>query len=363
MENWIKQIREKLIGAEEENKADFGGSRDQKIAIQKTSSFKEKKKSNNWFQRQLSRKMSHDYDFIEMEHATAVAAAAFAISSHVSEITHEKNMSGFPETSLTKTRSNVFDRKSTLSQLGSTSKRLSGSFKIRDEQVNKVPTTSTLREEKKPEKTITLPPVPSMKKTPTSSEYSKRTSHIKPDMQTSKKTPTFGDNYFNNIDDSKPETSQPNILPQVDDPSMFLRPPPPPLLPPPPQPPVRQTSTTTRPSTRPGTTDTKADAWEREELNKIKERYERLLETIERWEKRKKMKARRKLNKHEQSENERKKQKAWKKYEEKIKYIDGIAAGARAQSDEKRKNETVKAKEKANIIRTTGKLPGACSCF
>jgi hypothetical protein len=34
-------VREKLlIGAEEENKADFGGSRDQKIPIQKTSSFK-----------------------------------------------------------------------------------------------------------------------------------------------------------------------------------------------------------------------------------------------------------------------------------------------------------------------------------
>lgn len=72
--------------------------------------------------------MSHDYDFIEMEHATAVAAAAFAISSHVSEITHEKKMSGFSETSLTKTRSNVFDRKSTLSQLGSASKRLSGIY-------------------------------------------------------------------------------------------------------------------------------------------------------------------------------------------------------------------------------------------
>ncbi|KAI5387339.1 remorin isoform X2 [Lathyrus oleraceus] len=308
--------------------------------------------------------MSHDYDFIEMEHATAVAAAAFAISSHVSEITHEKKMSGFSETSLTKTRSNVFDKTSTLSQLGSAAKRLSGSLKSTDEQVNKVPTTSTLREEKKPEKTITFPPAPSMKKIPTFSEKSKRTNDKKPDIQTPKKTPTFGDNYFNNTDDSKPETSRPKTLPRVDDPTMFLTAlPPPPPPPPPPQPPIRQTSISNRPSTKPGATDTKADAWEREELNKIKQRYERLLETIETWEKRKKMKARRKLNKHEQSENERKKQKAWRKYEEKIKYIDGIAAGARAQSDEKRKNETVKAKEKANIIRTTGKLPGACSCF
>lgn len=70
--------------------------------------------------------MSHDYDLIEMEHATAVAAAAFAISSHVSEITHENKMSEFPETSLTKTRSKIHDKKSAISQLGAASKRLSG---------------------------------------------------------------------------------------------------------------------------------------------------------------------------------------------------------------------------------------------
>ncbi|MCI30147.1 remorin-like, partial [Trifolium medium] len=68
-------------------------------------------------------------------------------------------------------------------------------------------------------------------------------------------------------------------------------PPPPPA----PQPPISKT----RPPSRPSTTETKADSWEREELIKIKERYEKLLETIDSWEKRKKMKARRKLNKHE----------------------------------------------------------------
>lgn len=72
--------------------------------------------------------MSHDYDFIEMEHATAVAAAAFAISSHVSEIPHEQNMWEFPESSLTKTRSKAYDKKSSFSQLGAASKRLSGNF-------------------------------------------------------------------------------------------------------------------------------------------------------------------------------------------------------------------------------------------
>ncbi|XP_012572593.1 uncharacterized protein [Cicer arietinum] len=350
MENWIKQIREKLIGAEEENKADFGGNRDQK-----TLSFKEKKKANNWFQRQFSRKMSHDYDLIEMEHATAVAAAAFAISSHVSEITHENKMSEFPETSLTKTRSKIHDKKSAISQLGAASKRLSGSFKMTDDQGYKVPmpTSSIITEEKKPEKTIT--PAPSIKKTPTFSG----TDHKKPDIPIPKKASTFADKHFIDSDNTKPVTPKPKVPPLFDDPTVSLRPPRPP---PPLQSPIRQTSTSTRPSTKPGTAETKADAWEREELKKIKERYEKLLETIDSWEKRKKMKARRKLNKHE-SENERKREKARKKYEDKIKYLEEIAAGARAQSNERRNNETLKAKDKANIIRTTGKLPGACSCF
>ncbi|KAK2381085.1 Remorin family protein [Trifolium repens] len=372
MDNWIKQLREKLlIGAEEENKADFGGSRDQKIPIQKTSSFKDKKKAHNWFQRQTSRKMSHgDYDSIgmdsiEMEHATAVAAAAFAISSHVPEISHEKKMSEFSETSLTKSRSKkVNDKNSSFSQIGAASKRLSGSFKITDDKGNNLATTSPIREEKMPKKTISFPPAPSMKKTPTFGEKSKRTNDKKPDIPKRKNTPSFADEHFFDADDTQHETPKQKILPQVDDPIMSSRPPPPPPPPPAPEPPISQTSKTSlRPPTRQSTIETKADSWEREELKKIKDRYEKLLETIDSWEKRKKMKARRKLNKYEQSENEQKREKARKKYQDKMKYIDEIAVGARAQSDERRKNETLKAQEKAERIRTTGKLPGACSCF
>lgn len=65
----------------------------------------------------------------------------------------------------------------------------------------------------------------------------------------------------------------------------------------------------------------------------------------------------------QQSESERKRAKALRKYQDKIKYIEEIATGAKAQADERRRNETLKAKEKANTIRTTGKLPGPCSCF
>lgn len=244
------------------------------------------KKAHNWFQRQFSRNMSHDYDFMEMEHATAVAAAAFAISSHVSEIPHEQKMWELPETSLAKTRSKAYDKKSSFSHIGAASKRLSGSFKITDEQGNKVPTTSSIREEKRPEKTTSFAPASSMTKTPTFGEKSKRNDDKNPDILTPKRTPSFGGKDFINTDDIQPETPKPKIVPTT---SSWPQPPPPP---PPPQPPVR-------PSTRPGATEAKADTWEREELKKIKERYEKLLETIDSWEKRKKMKARRKLNKHE----------------------------------------------------------------
>ncbi|XP_052733144.1 remorin isoform X2 [Vigna angularis] len=283
METLMKQIRVKLTGAEEENKADLGGSRDQKLTTQKTPSFKDKKKVQSWFQRQFSRNMSHDYD-TEMEHATAVAAAAYAIfSQEVSLIPQQKKMR---ETPLSRGKSKVDDRKPPFSQFGSTSRQFSG--------------------ETKPE-----------------------APHIK----------------------GPPLVHQPEPL-KVEPLKVE------PLRPPPPPPPLIEQN-----SARPRANETKADAWEREELEKIKERYEKLLETIESWEKRKKAKAIRKLNKLQHGDSERKRAKALKKYEEKMNYINQIAGGARAQAAERRRNEVLKAKEKANIIRTTGKIPGPCSCF
>ncbi|XP_027345772.1 remorin-like isoform X2 [Abrus precatorius] len=292
--------------------------------------------------------MSHDYESIEMEHATAVAAAAFAIYSlGVSEIPQEMKTR---DTTLPKTTSKVDYPRSPMSHFGSASKRLSGSFKTTRDQGNKA--TENL---KKPEKTIT--PASSMKRTSTYSEKLKsKIDDEKPEIPAPKRIPTFGDM---NTDDIKPETPQPNVPPPVQQPVSLKLPPPPPPPPPPSPPPIKQTSNLARQSTK----QRKADAWEREELEKIKERYENLLETIASWETRKKMKARRKLNKHEQSDNERKKGKALRKYQEKMTYIDQIANGARAQADERRRNEVFKAKEKANVIRTTGKIPGPCSCF
>ncbi|QCD82575.1 Remorin [Vigna unguiculata] len=333
METLMKQIRVKLTGAEEENKADIGGSRDQKVSTQQISSFKDnKKKGQNWFQRQFSRNMSHDYD-TEMEHATAVAAAAYAIfSQEVSLIPQQKKMR---ETPLSRGKSKVDDTKPPFSQFGSTSRQFSVDIKRPEKGMNQAS---------------------SMRRSSTFGEKLKSNSDgKKPEIQPPKRTPTFSDEHLMNTGETKPETPHPKVPLPVHQPEPLkpepLRPPPPP------PPPIRQNSA------RPGANETKADAWEREELEKIKERYEKLLETIESWEKRKKAKAIRKLNKLQHGDSERKRGKALKKYEEKMNYINQIAGGARAQAEERRRNEVMKAKEKANIIRTTGKIPGPCSCF
>ncbi|KAK7400685.1 hypothetical protein VNO78_11945 [Psophocarpus tetragonolobus] len=328
MEALIKQLRVKLTGAEEENKADLGGSRDQKVTTQKTVSFKDKKKAPNWIQRQFSRNMSHDYD-TEMEHATAVAAAAYAIySQQFSLIPQHKKAR---ETSLTRGKSKVDDTKPPISQFGGTSRQYS-------DQGNKAA------------------PATSMRRSSTFGEKLKSDANgKKPEISAPpKKTPTFGDEHtVNTTDEIKPETPPPKVPSPVQQP-MSSKLPPPPLLSLPPSPPS---------PTRQGAYQTKADGWEREEQEKIKERYEKLLETIDSWERKKKAKAIRKLNKHQHSESERRRMKALNKYQDKMNYINQIAGGARAQADERRRNEVLKAKEKANIIRITGKIPGPCSCF
>ncbi|CAK8536622.1 unnamed protein product [Lathyrus sativus] len=316
MENLWNQMRWQLTGMDEK-KGDLGATRDQKIPIQKTQSFKEKKRGQNWFQKQLPLKRSHDFDSSEIEHAAAVAAAAFSINlQEASEQTSER-----PETSSAKTNSKVGSSKSSKSLLASASKRLSGSFRYKDDQGDKV-SISSVSEEKKPEKAIT--PAPSMKKAST-------------------------------LTDKKPVTTTPKAPPPL--------PPPPP---PPPPPPIQKTSREPSPlrQTTTGTNipETDADVWERTELNKIRQRYEKQKEMIDSWQDKKRMKAKRKLIKHE-SELERRRFKALEKFQNKMKYVNQVADGARAKADENRKNEELQAKGKAGAIRTTGKLPRIYFCF
>ncbi|WJX62715.1 hypothetical protein P8452_47680 [Trifolium repens] len=309
MESLWNQMRVQLTGTEE-NKADIGATRNQKIPIQKTQSFKEKKRGQNWLQKQLSSKTSHDYDFIEMVHAAAVAAAAFSIN--LQETSEQKSET--PEASLARSKSKVDNTKSSKSILSSASKRLSGSFRSKDDQGDKV-SISSVTEEKKPEKAITA--APSMKKTSTF---------------TGKKT-----------DSTTPKAP-----------------------PPPPPPPIRKTSKKPDPlrntTTGSSVEETNADEWERTELDKIKQRFEKLKEIIDSWEDKKRMKAKRKLIKQE-SELEQRRLKALVKFQNKMKYVNQVADGARAKVEENRKNEELQAKGKAGAIRTTGKLPRNYFCF
>ncbi|MED6157597.1 hypothetical protein PIB30_024767 [Stylosanthes scabra] len=310
MENFFNQVRTKFPGVEE-NQDVHGGSRDQKIQTQKTESFKEKKRGQNWLQK-IGRKTSRDFD--TEEHAAAVAAAAFAIDSK-EDLEHKS------EASLTKTKSKVEGIKSTISLLGSASKRHSGSFRSKDEEGEKVP-LSSVTEEKKPEKEITH--APSMKKS-------------------------------SSFPDEKPKTSAAEVPAPPIRRQSSAKPAP-----------VRQASpvarTATETQTGSGIGDSKAIEWEKTELEKIRERYEKLKRTIDDWENKKKVKAKRKLNK-EESELERRRFKVLENFNTDMKYIDTVANGARAKADKIRQNEELKAQEKANEIRKTGKLPGICSCF
>ncbi|KAL0385960.1 UNVERIFIED_CONTAM: hypothetical protein Sradi_2990300 [Sesamum radiatum] len=115
-------------------------------------------------------------------------------------------------------------------------------------------------------------------------------------------------------------------------------------------------------ATKPGPGDSKADDWEKEELESIRDRYEKLRATIENWETKKKKKAKRKLERIE-AELDKRRAKVMQSYHSDIKRIEGIAGGARAQAEKNCKNEELKVKEKANKIRLTGKLPATCLCF
>lgn len=117
-------------------------------------------------------------------------------------------------------------------------------------------------------------------------------------------------------------------------------------------------------------------------------RYEKQNATILSWESKKKKKTRSRLSTKEvlfhffikcntrsyglitnlnllnlQSEIEKKRVKAQRKFNRDMERIKQIAEGARAQAEERYRNEVLKVKEKANAIRKTGKAPTSCFCF
>ncbi|OEL33736.1 hypothetical protein BAE44_0005249 [Dichanthelium oligosanthes] len=111
-----------------------------------------------------------------------------------------------------------------------------------------------------------------------------------------------------------------------------------------------------------GTTASKADEWENAKLARVREEYEKMIETIAQWETEKKVKARRQKEQKE-AELDRKRAKALEEYNQEMTRINKIAGGARSMAEERKYNDEKKVREKAHKIRSTEKLPRTCACF
>ncbi|KAF2295008.1 hypothetical protein GH714_030127 [Hevea brasiliensis] len=142
-----------------------GSSKERRIPSQKTLSFKEeKKRPQNWFRRQISWQMNQDYDLDGIDRATAVAAAACAISSlEEFSIPEQKQISKATQPSFTRSK---------------TKKEGQDSMRI-----------SEIPDEKTPAKVVG--PTPSMKRTPTFTE--------KPAVPM-KKIPTFAEEQYEELE-------------------------------------------------------------------------------------------------------------------------------------------------------------------
>lgn len=323
----LKQVRVRFSG--QEKPEEHRSARQRRIPSLKTPSFKDdtqNKRPQNWFRRQFSGQTNQDYDSNRTEQEVAVAAAAYAITSlNASSIPEQKKISKGPETSMTQADRKREGLAGLISESGRISKQFSGKgSKSQDREVpepaTKEKTTSEVAAAAPRVKRTLTPtdkPAPSMKKTPTSIESAESMTDVRP------------------------------IEPKITVPKPELPPTSKPAIPP------------TRPAIEDGTD---ADAWERAELSKIQKRYEQMNATILSWENKKKEKARKRLRKTE-SDLERIRSRALKQFHDDIVDIDQIAGGAKAKAAERQRNEEFKAKEKANTIRKTGKLPRTCFCF
>ncbi|PKI47769.1 hypothetical protein CRG98_031902 [Punica granatum] len=105
----------------------------------------------------------------------------------------------------------------------------------------------------------------------------------------------------------------------------------------------------------------KGDAWERAQMEKIRKRHDRTKSSILEWENQKKSRAKLFMER-KKAEMEQRKAKNNEHYRIKIARIERIAGEARAQAEERRRNEESKAREKAKKIRS-GEASVGCFCF
>ncbi|XP_044491081.1 uncharacterized protein LOC123215089 isoform X2 [Mangifera indica] len=329
MDALIKQVREKLLNVGQENNTSCP-----KTQLQKTQSFRgEKKKAQNWLQRLFSRQLSHDYDpNVQIEHAAAVAATAYAIKSmEESGIPEQKKKSEGLFPFLTKLRSKKEDATIPVQEITDESPQLQPSF--------------TRLRSKKEDATIPV------------QEITDESPQLQPSFTRlrSKKedTPGSGSKQFSG---ENAMMNSGGLVEEID--AVEEKSPEKPIR----SPPFAPAAIKRQSSVKLEADETEADAREKSEMDKIKERYEKLEKTIHSWEEKKKKKARSKLDRVERHMAERR-LKALTNFHSEMESIAQIAGGARAQARKRRQNEEMKAKEKANIIRTTAKTPASCFRF
>ncbi|CAE5957417.1 unnamed protein product [Arabidopsis arenosa] len=385
MDTLIKQTRRKHPASQEKLREVGSSTRETKVPARKSVSFKEeKKKSSNWLQKQFSRQMSgQSYDPIgEMDHAAAVAATAYAIATF-EETWLENYHSGLelgPSSSRSKNRS---EERLPLEEPRSLSRRFSGQLLFIESETkdHKQPKLkSPLRKSSSVKKTFSMNLRGDHTKQSEESEE-KHDRQRKPVSEPPRVKLSLDEQANDDKDNSKSnsdkqatslslekvdKTFTPRIQPPLRTRSERRAPPPlpppPPLSPSPLRLPPRETKRQSSEHTS-RKDDSTANAWEIAELAKIKARYEKLNRKIDLWEAKKREKARRKLDMSEQSELEQRRKRGLQRFREDTEYIEQIAAGARAQAEKDRQSKEFKVKEKAGVIRSTGKLPGKACCF
>ncbi|KAL3336527.1 hypothetical protein AABB24_029261, partial [Solanum stoloniferum] len=335
--------------------------------------------------------MSRDYDSSDsVDYPAAVAAAAFAVTSieEKSEYDHRRTNSG-GDKPLTKIKSKAEDIAKKPEKLSdeaskSSSKLPYKSDPIRSTTINPEPVKSVPSIKKKPTFGDSKPEsevvekakkAPSFKKMPTFGDSKPESEVAEKDKKAPsiKKTPTFGDSSESEVAEKAKRAPSMKRASTFPDQSIDIRPPKAPEVPvsAPAVQPTRQSSSqpgmAKAPNTiKPASGNSQADIWEKEEMEKIRIRYKKLINEIVDWETKKKKKAKRDLEKVEaellsnekmklQAELDRRRAKARKHFNDEVGRIESIAGGAKEQADQHRKNEELKVIEKANKIRVTGK--------
>ncbi|KAI3502510.1 hypothetical protein L1887_30621 [Cichorium endivia] len=340
MANLIKQMRVRFSGMDEEIVEETSRVRDQNTPSPRSRSFKgDNRRGQNWYRRQSSHEPRYDYDSDYMESdefRTAVAAAAFAVGS----VQEKRRTRRRRDESSSKGKSKAEDGSVSLTRRAK--ERISSSSssnKMKHKEDGTVPVSSRIFPRKK------------------SSEFQEKVSdkanspantEVKAEAPREAVGPSpfvkkTSDSFEKQSDKREPESglasSQPNN-PQSG--SQQLKP---------------------LDRTEPRLEDIRADVWEKTEMERIKERYEKLNAKILEWETEKKAKAQKKLSKNK-NESDKKRARALQNYKTETEMIDQIAEGARSQAEENQRKEVIKVKEKADMIRITGKIPTkACLCF